>query len=367
MKFMRGNEANTGWPPCEPLPGARRPSAEREPSGTASEPKPSTPLGGASRAQRRRREHGVGWAPLSLLLACAHFGLLVSCGSGFSSISGTDASDEERSDVIVIEATLPDAESDHIDRDARAQDARDERDAHADTGPAPCDTTDTPKDNPCVITDALGVFVAPEASGGNDTTGTGTRSQPYATLGMGIASAVTAGKRVYACGATYPESLVVSIAMDGVEVYGGLECPTAGGAGAADAGTADSGSGPWSYNGTPAAVAPTATGYALDVENLTKGALFEDMAFTALDANPANAGESSIGVMVNGSQKVSFVRVSATVGSGSMGALGGALATNMCATSLGEAPQPAAEVETKVPAPARSLELRRAAREGAQD
>jgi hypothetical protein len=236
--------------------------------------------------------------------------------------------------VIVIEATLPDAESDHIDRDARAQDARDERDAHPDTGPAPCDTADAPKDNPCVITDALGVFVAPEASGGNDTTGTGTRSQPYATLGMGIASAVTAGKRVYACGATYPESLVVSVAMDGVQVYGGLECPTAGDGGVADAGTIDGSTGAWSYNGTPAAVAPTATGYALDIESLTKGAHFEDLSFTALDANAANAGESSIGVMVNASQKVSFVRVSATAGSGSMGALGSALATNMCATSL---------------------------------
>jgi hypothetical protein len=202
------------------------------------------------------------------------------------------------------------------------------------SGPSPCPKTDTPHNDPCVINDAYGVFVAPIANGGSDSTGDGTRARPYATLGFAIPSAVMVGKRVYACAATYAEAVSIGSTADGIEIYGGLQCPAAGDGGVLDAGNVESSTGPWSYNGMLAVVAPTLTGYALDVESLTKGARFEDMSFTALAANLGHLGESSIGVLVNGSVNVTFTRVSAKAGDGAAGVPGMALPTNMCATSL---------------------------------
>src|SRR5580692_9289318 len=363
MKSKR--EKSDPVPNARPLPARAQAPASLAPRELATGRSRARALGGASRAQRRRREHGVGWASLCLLVGSAFFALLVSCGNGLSAPTGTDASDEEQSDAIVIQGKLPDAGADHIGRDARRDgdrkdsepkdgeadhskkdggetgDEKAESDVETDVkpdvrheaGPPPCDTADTPKENPCVITDALGVFVAPASNGGSDTTGTGTRSQPYATLSNAITHAVTAGKRLYACGATYPEALVVGVALDGVEVYGGLECPSAGDGGVADAGAIDSSTGAWSYNGIVAAVAPTTTGYALDVESLTKGAHFEDVSFTALAANAATFGASSIAVLVNGSVSVSFLRVSAAAAAGAAGAPGAATTSNACATS----------------------------------
>ena len=156
-----------------------------------------------------------------------------------------------------------------------------------------------------MISETYGVFVAPAASGGSDSTGTGTRTAPYGTIGNAITKA--AGKRVYVCDATYTESLTVNAAVDGTQIYGGLVCP-------GDAGTA------WTYaTGTVASVSPTVQGYALDVESLAKGAHFEDVAFTALDGIATTPGASSIAVMVNASLAVSFTRVKATAGKGVAG------------------------------------------------
>jgi hypothetical protein len=200
--------------------------------------------------------------------------------------------------------------------------------------PGPCNAARTPVENPCVISDAYGVFVAPAASGGSDSTGDGTRTRPFATLGTGLTKAAAAIKRLYACGATYPEALSVGAALDGVQVYGGLECPVAADGGVADAGTVDSATGPWSYTGKAATVAPLTTGLALDIESLTAGAHFEDMVFVAQAADPSHAGESSIAVMVHASSGVSFVRGGATAGKGSTGVAGAAPATNWCSTAM---------------------------------
>jgi hypothetical protein len=206
-----------------------------------------------------------------------------------------------------------------------------QNEAGRDTAPA-CNGTATPSQDPCVITETYGVFVAPPANGGSDPSGDGSRKKPYATLTKAISAA--AGLRVYACGATYPESVTIDSSTGGVAIYGGLECPPAVDAGVAEAGTIDGGSGAWSYTRALASVAPASTGYALDVESSVIGVHFEDMAFTAMDADPAHAGESSIAVIVNASSNVSFTRVTVTAGSGSMGADGGALPTNLCTAKL---------------------------------
>jgi hypothetical protein len=200
-----------------------------------------------------------------------------------------------------------------------------------------CSATGVPATEPCVIAEAYGVFVAPT---GSDTTGAGTRQSPYATIGKSVTEAISAGKRVYVCGTSYNEQVTLTQA---VEIYGGLECPTANDGG--DAGTA------WAYTGTLATVAPTAAGFALDVESAS-GAHFEDMAFVAQgapsvgdagadagDAGSVAPGTSSIAVMVNSSMDVSFTRVSATAGNGAPGASAGPTPTNWCSpTADGGAP-----------------------------
>ena len=65
--------------------------------------------------------------------------------------------------------------------------------------------TKAPSEDACVIADKYGVFVSPT---GNDITGDGSMSAPYATLGKGFVKAKTSGKRVYACadGGDFTES-----------------------------------------------------------------------------------------------------------------------------------------------------------------
>ncbi len=91
-----------------------------------------------------------------------------------------------------------------------------------------CDPTKDPKDEPCVLDDAYGVFVA--SAGGDAGAGSvGERSgraatepltRPYATIGQALAN--LAGKsRVYVCNGVYGEQVSITTA---VSVYGGLSC-----------------------------------------------------------------------------------------------------------------------------------------------
>ena len=126
--------------------------------------------------------------------------------------------------------------------------------------------TDVPSNtgDPCVVSDAFGVFVS---TGGSDSNA-GTMASPVATVGKAMDLAKAAGKRVYACGSAqlHEENLVVGATRDGVAVYGGLDCSAA----------------QWKYDATKVAVvAPTTAGYALQMTGLTAGVTFEDFAFTA--------------------------------------------------------------------------------------
>jgi hypothetical protein len=163
-----------------------------------------------------------------------------------------------------------------------------------------------------VVSEAFGVFVSPN---GNDSNSAAAMAMPVKTLGHAIDLAVAAHKRVYACGSagSYPESVVVGGARDGVSVYGGLDCTTAPAS--------------WTYAvGSPALVTPAAPGYALQVTGLSKGVTFEDFAFQARDA--AGAGASSIGVWVASSQNVSFRRVSMAAGNAGAAGSAGASGSN---------------------------------------
>lgn len=70
------------------------------------------------------------------------------------------------------------------------------------------------------LDEVYGVFVVANAAAGGD----GTRARPFATIGAGIESATTTGKRVYVCEGTYRESLAI---VDGVSMVGGFDCSVA--------------------------------------------------------------------------------------------------------------------------------------------
>ena len=222
---------------------------------------------------------------------------------------GRDAAHDARVDVIAHDAG----------RDAPA-DAHVQVTADAGADGPPCNANASPHDDPCVLTEAYGVFVAPAAYGGSDVFGTGSRIAPYLTVGKGVAEA--GSRRVYVCAsgaAPYQETVTVTGFASSVSVYGGLTCPIPLGDG-------------WAYSGTLAAVAPSASGYALAVERMTQPVHFEDMQFTSEAPSPdAGGSASSIAVFVTGSPDVSFTRVTAIAGNGAPGASGAPATNNWCA------------------------------------
>jgi hypothetical protein len=164
-----------------------------------------------------------------------------------------------------------------------------------------CDPTKPPSAEPCVITEAYGVFVSPSGSDGNS----GTRTAPVQTIGHGMDLGKAAGKRVYVCAGSFAEPLVVAASRDGVGVYGGLACAA------------------WSYGtANKVIVAPAQPGYALELEGLQTGATFDDLEFVAQGAPSASAGESSIAVFASSSQNVALQRVTMVAGNATDGASG---------------------------------------------
>jgi hypothetical protein len=185
--------------------------------------------------------------------------------------------------------------------DAGSRDGASDGAAEGGRDAAACDRASTPHDDACVIDEAYGVFVSPAGSDSNP----GTKAAPLLTIGQGMGVAKAAGKRVYVCAGTFAEKLVVSAARDGTNVYGGLDCAT------------------WSYGPlNKVVVAPTETGYALDLEGLQAGITFEDVEFDVQPATSASAGASSIAVFASGSQNVTLERVTIVAGKGADGAPG---------------------------------------------
>ncbi len=150
-----------------------------------------------------------------------------------------------------------------------------------------------PSMDACVVSDALGVFVAPT---GSDTTGCGTKASPCQTIGKGLTVAKAAGKRTYVCEGTYNEQLVVDSTLDGAKVFGGFACGT------------------WTYDANKKPkVLLSAGGYAMIVSTPTS-ALFADFAFEAKSAQ--SAGGSSVAIFAKNAVGVVLRRVSVTAGNG---------------------------------------------------
>ena len=177
-----------------------------------------------------------------------------------------------------------------------------------------CDPSGMPSESPCVITEAFGVFVSPD---GMDSA-PGTRLAPKQTVNAAIDSAKAQGlDRVYACGGTYPVSVVVSASTnrDGMSLFGGLSCAA------------------WTYDPSQYVVVAPSSGYALQLDSLTTGFSVSDFGFVS----PASAspGESSIAVFANASQNVSLTRVSVVSGEGAAGTIGTVLSNYSSAPAMG--------------------------------
>jgi hypothetical protein len=193
--------------------------------------------------------------------------------------------------------------------DGRAADVRTE--GAADVATDGCDPTGDPKDEPCVLDDAYGVFVAaplegdgPDGGEAAAPSGDGTMSSPYATIGQAMAN-LGSKTRIYVCNGIYSEQVNVTAA---VSLFGGLSC-------------AAGSSGPvWTYVGGSAQVRSPSTGVALSVTGVSSGSVtIEDLSFTSASATAP--GGSSIAAWI-ASSSVTLQRVTLSAGSGANGAPG---------------------------------------------
>jgi hypothetical protein len=224
------------------------------------------------------------------------------CVSDASTADGTTGDGDITTDV----ATIPDAKTPGND-DGRNVTNGDGADA--DAGPGPCILSGEPKDEPCLLDEAYGVFVSPMGTAN----GAGTRASPLKSIDAAISLAVPEGgvtpKSVYACAGTYDETITITAARDKVRVFGGFRCLD------------------WVYTGAVATLAPSAAGVPLTLTGLTS-ALFADLEIDAQSApstppgTGSASGASSIAVLANGATGVVFRRTKIVAGNGQPGADG---------------------------------------------
>ncbi len=159
-----------------------------------------------------------------------------------------------------------------------------------------CDPSGAPRDNPCGVTDALGVFI--DAQNGNDNTGNGSRAKPFQSFAVGAAAAAAGGKRLFACAGTYAESVTLDTGDKGLSIFGGFDCTS------------------WNWTGKRTEVRPGTPGPALKLDS-AQNVLVEDIDFRSEDAS--NHGESSIAVIIASSESITVRRGKIHAGSGGPG------------------------------------------------
>lgn len=161
-------------------------------------------------------------------------------------------------------------------------------------GGGACDTTKTPTEEACLVSDDRAVFVSPDGDDDND----GSQDAPLATLTKAVEVAAD-DKLVLVCSASYDEH--VSIAT-GARIYGGFKC-------------AD-----WSIDTARAVFKPETAGPALTVDTVIDEVVIDSLSFEVGDA--AAAGESALTAIINASLNVTLRSVSLTAGEGKAGANG---------------------------------------------
>lgn len=160
--------------------------------------------------------------------------------------------------------------------------------------PPGCDGAKDPKDEGCLITDQVGVFVSTTTG---DDARDGTKPSPVRTIARGVERARATGKRrVYVCEGDYPEPIVLDALSDGIQLYGGLDC------------------GAFTYTGARPRVEPPSEGFALRIQGYTAATTVQDFDLAARDA--VAVGASSIGVFVDNVKEITFKRVKVFAGRG---------------------------------------------------
>jgi hypothetical protein len=256
---------------------------------------------------------------------------------GDCTATGTCVSDDDAttSDANTEQAAATSADSTAGDA---TTDAAEEGAVDATPDTFVCNPSAVPREQPCVLSDALGVFVVPSAPGdagpaldasagatpeAGAEDGIGTMQRPFHTIARALAQRGSR-TRIYLCNGVYREPVVITAP---VEIYGGLSCSSG------DGGLS------WGYVGGTAQVIAPASRYALSVTGtgaqggkddggldadggdagLLASVHVEDVAFGA--ASAVTAGASSIAAFVTASS-VSLVRVTLTAGRGGDGQAG---------------------------------------------
>jgi hypothetical protein len=154
-----------------------------------------------------------------------------------------------------------------------------------------CDTTASPSDEPCLVSDDLSVFVSPDGDDDDD----GTMDEPVESFARALELAAEDDKLVVACSGEYDEQIVID---DEVRIYGSFDCED-----------------DWTYApGEPSVVAPGEPGYALRIDGVDGEVVVEDVELVALDGE--EPGESSVAGFVSESSDVTLRRVRLEAGSG---------------------------------------------------
>lgn len=165
-----------------------------------------------------RRSASFATAMLTLL-SFAACGGSPSATDGASTPPATDTPDASTMDGgdVDTDAEAGSADAGVILGHGDEGDAADDAETVVDAAPPPCLAASLPNANPCVVSEAYGVFVAANAAPGGD----GTRGKPFTTLSAGITAAKASSKRVYACAGTYAEAIEI---QNGVSMFGYFAC-----------------------------------------------------------------------------------------------------------------------------------------------
>lgn len=150
--------------------------------------------------------------------------------------------------------------------------------------------------NPSELTNAFGVFVA---TSGNDSAD-GSREHPLARIQAGIDLAKRLGKRVYVCGGTYREALVVA---SSISVISGLDCA----------------GGDWRVGGSRARV-ESPTSPAIQARDLTAPTRIESLDVVAPPAT--DPGASSVALLASNATALVVASSKLTASDGAKGADG---------------------------------------------
>ena len=157
-----------------------------------------------------------------------------------------------------------------------------------------CDSTKSPLDEPCLVSDDYAVFVAPTGDDKN----AGSKDKPLASITKAVEVAAN-DKVVLVCSGIYDEHVAITA---GAHIFGGFKCTD------------------WSADAAKPLFKPTSVGPALKIDTVADELLLDNLSFGVGDA--VAAGETALTAIVNASSKITLRAVSLKAGKGKTGSNG---------------------------------------------